>query len=137
MNTPNHTPTPLRAAALALAAACTWPLAAQAGPLVPPDAAAFIQQVHEASARRDTAGLRAMMAPQFGWTAGATLSPDNAIGELKAHPSEFARLEWVTTQPCEMVGEYVQCPRQAGTGLRAGFKHVGEQWRLAYFTSGN
>jgi len=110
---------------------------AQAADTVPKAARAVVRQVHAASARGDLSTLRGLMLSEFAWSFGGDASAGQAIDYWREHPEVLRALARATNATCDVQGDYVQCPKRADTGYRAGFKLTEDGWRMAYFVAGD
>lgn len=103
-----------------------------------PDLAALISRVSDAAKRKDYAALRASMTDEFIWSYSGKSSADQAITEWRIDPKYLVALTLATHAKCGRADkEYVQCPAKPGTAFRAGFRLVGNQWKMAYFVEGD
>lgn len=63
---------------------------------------------------------------------------EEALELWKKQPDYLKNLARVTSQNCVyLYGNYIECPREAGTGFRAGFKETNGRWRMEYFLAGD
>jgi len=112
--------------------------AAQSAPAVPAGALKAIAAVHAAAEAKDFDALRALMdesgfISSFGGEGGA----DEAIALWRQDPALLPQLARVTAQPCARVEDYVECPRGAEAGYRAGLKLNAGTWRMQWFLAGD
>lgn len=119
--------------ALALAASLAVVPHAASAPDAPGEAKAVIQQVNAASTRRDLAALEALMIAEFTWSFGGDANAKQALAEWKSNPKYLDALRRVTGMPCGHDDGMVECPRNARTGFRDGFKETAAGWRMVYF----
>jgi len=105
---------------------------------IPPELKSLISQVGEAAKKKDFVALRSAMTQEFIWSFGGDGDADQAIAEWKKYPRYLSDLAAVTKAKCGAEGpDYIQCPMNAGTRFRAGFRLVGGQWKMAYFVGGD
>lgn len=105
---------------------------------IPPELRSLISQVSDAATRKDFVALRAAMITEFVWSFGGDGDADQAIAEWKVHPKLLGHLAAATKAQCGAEGpDYIQCPANAGTGFRAGFRLVDSHWKMAYFVAGD
>ena len=104
---------------------------------VPPQAKALIKQVNRLSAKGDLVGLRSLMVSEFTWSFGGDANADQAISNWRENPKQLQALAKATSKQCELKGKYVECPRNAGMSLRAGFAETKTGWRMTYFVEGD
>ena len=105
---------------------------------LPKPATAVIAQIHNAAKAADYVMLESLMTQDFIWSFGGDASATQAIAEWKANPSTLDKLMKVTRQPCRpQADNTVECPNNAGTGYRAGFKNTSVGWRMFYFVEGD
>jgi len=105
---------------------------------IPKDAARLVKAVHAATTAHDTATLRSVMAPDFVSSFGGDGGPDEALALWRADPQYLQRLAQATSGPCQYHSpSYLECPRNAGVGHRAGFRPVGGKWLFASFVAGD
>ena len=105
---------------------------------VPPAALEAIAAVHAAAAAKDFAALRALMdESEFTSSFGGEGGPHEAIALWRQEPALLGELASVTAQPCERVDDYVECPRDAETAYRAGFRLTAKGWRMQWFVAGD
>jgi len=124
------------AAALALIFASASP--APSAPAVPVDAVKAIAAVHAAAEAKDFAALRALMdESEFTSSFGGDGGADEAIALWQQQPGLLSELARVTAQTCARDGDYVECPRDAEAGYRAGFRLTAEGWRMQWFLAGD
>lgn len=110
---------------------------AHAADRVPNEAKAAVKKVHAASATRDLSTLRGLMLSEFTWSFGGDANASQAIEYWQEHPEALRALAHATQSACELQSSYVQCPKGAGKGYRAGFKLTVDGWRMAYFVAGD
>ena len=116
---------------------CTGPLLA-ADKSVPKDATGLIANVYAAAAARDKNALKRVMATDFVSSFGGDGGQAEALALWTSNPTYLQELAKATSGPCErQLPDYVQCPRKAGIGLRAGFKLVGSKWVFSSFVGGD
>ena len=105
---------------------------------VPKEATGLIANVHAAAAARDRKALKRFMANDFVSSFGGDGGQAEALALSTSDPTYLQELAKATSGPCErQLPDYVQCPRKAGIGLRAGFKLVGSKWVFASFVGGD
>lgn len=105
---------------------------------IPPEATKVIGQVHKAAESKNYPKLRSFMAPEFTWSFGGDGNADETIARWKAEPGYLRNLARITRLKCVYRRDrYVECPANAGTAFRAGFKEVGGTWRMEYFVEGD
>jgi len=105
---------------------------------VPAGALKAIAAVHAAATAKDLPALRALMDPsEFTSSFGGEGGVDEAIALWQQDPALLKELARVSAQPCAIEDEYVECPRGAGTGYRAGFKLTAQGWRMQWFLAGD
>ena len=86
----------------------------------------------------DYLALRADMIQEFRWSFGGDSSAEQAITEWKKEPGYMRQLSRVTQTRCAYrKDKYVECPANAGTSFRAGFKLNDGQWKMVYFIGGD
>ena len=121
---------------LVLALAASGPAwSATAGPA---GALKAVAQVHAAAEAKDFAALRALMdESEFTSSFGGEGGAEGAIALWQREPGLLSELARVTAQPCALDGDYVECPRDAGTGYRAGFRLTHQGWRMRWFVAGD
>ncbi|WP_233210998.1 hypothetical protein, partial [Pseudoxanthomonas sp. KAs_5_3] len=122
------------AAALVLLAG---PISAAHRP-VPKAAATLVTSVHAAAVANDQKALKRLMAKDFVSSFGGDGGPTEALALWASDPTHLQNLAKATSAPCELQSpDYVECPRDAGIGFRAGFKLVGSKWVFASFVAGD
>ena len=107
---------------------------------VPPPSGALevIERVNRAARQKDYVTLRANMIQEFSWSFGGDSSAEQAIAEWKKGPRYLRQLVRVTQGKCAYRKDgYVECPANAGTSFRAGFKLSEGQWKMVYFVEGD
>jgi hypothetical protein len=105
---------------------------------ISPELQKVISQIGDASQRKDFNALRSAMVQNFVWSFGGDSDADQAIAEWKKNPQYLRDLALASRAKCGAEGsEYIQCPANAGTRFRAGFRLVGGQWKMAYFVGGD
>ena len=106
---------------------------------VPPSGALeVIARVNRAARQMDYVALRADMIQEFSWSFGGDSSAEQAIAEWKKQPKYMRQLGKVTQAKCAYrKDKYVECPANAGTSFRAGFKLSEGQWKMVYFIGGD
>ena len=129
----HHHHLPALAIALSLIADC----AVAANKPVPAEASRLIAKVHYAAAHRNIDALSRLMAAEFTSSFGGDGGVPEALAAWKADPQLLRQLARVTAARCGMLEEYVQCPVNAGTNYRAGFKKTHSGWRMDYFVAGD
>jgi len=104
----------------------------------PPAALAVIARVSRAARQMDYVALRADMIQEFTWSFGGDSSAEQAIVEWKKQPEYMRQLGKVTQARCAYrKDKHVECPANAGTSFRAGFKLNEGQWKMVYFVGGD
>lgn len=112
-------------------------ISAQAAPM-PVAAPSVISKVHTAAKHKDFAALKSLMVNEFIWSFGGDGDADHAISAWQADPTALKHLQQITHQPCVITPEhFIECPRNAGKGYRAGFKQTNVGWRMFYFVGGD
>lgn len=105
---------------------------------IPKEAQALISKVHVAASKKDTDALKKLMAAEFVWSFGSDGDAEQAIQAWKANMSILKKLYHVTGRDCmEKTDHSIECPKNAGTSYRAGFKQTTEGWRMFYFVEGD
>jgi hypothetical protein len=106
---------------------------------VPPSGALeVIARVSRAARQMDYVALRGDMIQEFTWSFGGDSSAEQAIAEWKKQPKYLRRLGKVTQARCTYrKDKYVECPANAGTSFRAGFKLSEGRWKMVYFVGGD
>jgi hypothetical protein len=104
---------------------------------IPVEAQAVVEKVHVASAKQDLSSIRSLMIDEFTWSFGGDSNASQAIGYWREHPEVLRAMSRATKSGCEFRSGYIQCPRRAGMGYRAGFKLTEKGWRMAYFVAGD
>ena len=113
-------------------------VSAVAAPAIPPEAKALIRQVHSSASAKDFAALKPLMAKEFTWSFGGDSDSSQAIAAWRKDPQYLKDLSRVTGLRCAYTDEeYIECPANAGTAFRAGFKRLPEGWRMVYFVAGD
>ena len=131
-------PVLLPALATVAIVAATSPLSHALAAEVPTGAMRAVSAVHRAAASRNYPKLKKLMAPEFTWSFGGDGSADQAIERWKKEPGYLRNLARVTGLKCQYRQDrYVECPINAGTNFRAGFKEVAGTWRMEYFVEGD
>ena len=116
---------------------CTGSLLA-ANRSVPREATGLIANVHAAAVARDKKSLKRFMATDFVSSFGGNGGQEEALALWTSNPTYLQELAKATSGPCELqLPDYVQCPRKAGIGLRAGFKLKGTKWVFSSFVGGD
>jgi hypothetical protein len=78
------------------------------------------------------------MVSEFVWSFGGDANAEQAIQAWKADRSILKELYRVTGQDCiAKPDNTIECPKNAGTGYRAGFKKTHDGWRMFYFVAGD
>lgn len=123
----------------AMLVALTISIPAYAAAEVPPSGALeVIARVSRAARQMDYAALRGDMIQEFTWSFGGDSSAEQAIAEWKKQPKYMRQLGRVTQAKCAYrKDKYVECPANAGTSFRAGFKLSEGQWKMVYFVGGD
>jgi hypothetical protein len=102
------------------------------------EAQSVISKVHTAAKEKDTVTLKKLMVTEFIWSFGGDGNAEQAIQAWKADKSIFKKLYRVTGEGCITKPDHsIECPKNAGTGYRAGFKKTTEGWRMFYFVAGD
>jgi hypothetical protein len=102
------------------------------------EAQSVISKVHTAAKEKDTVALKKLMVTEFVWSFGGDANAEQAIQAWKADKSMLKELYRATGQDCiENPDHSIECPKNAGTGYRAGFKKTTEGWRMFYFVAGD
>ena len=105
---------------------------------LPADLKSVIAQVRDAATHMDFAALRRNMIEEFIWSFGGDGSAEQALTEWRRDAKYLKALAAATNAECSLSGtDYVQCPVDAGLSFRAGFKHVGAQWKMVSFVEGD
>ena len=105
---------------------------------VPKAAATLISSVHASAVARNKNALSRLMASDFVSSFGGDGGTEEALALWASDPKYFQNLAKVTSSACELVTPgYVECPRNAGIGYRAGFKLLGKKWVFASFVAGD
>ena len=121
----------------AYAASAAVAVAAAAEP-PPSGALEVIARVSHSARHMDYAALRADMVQEFRWSFGGDSSAEQAITEWKKEPGSLRQLCRITQMRCAYrKDKYVECPANAGTSFRAGFKLHDGQWKMVYFIGGD
>jgi len=107
------------------------------GETPPLGALQVIGRVNRAAKQMDYAALRADMIQEFSWSFGGDSSAEQAIAEWKKQPKYSRQLGNVTQATCARKDKYVECPANAGTSFRAGFKPIEGRWKMVYFIGGD
>src|SRR5436190_9617254 len=103
----------------------------RSAPAVPAGALKAIAAVHAAADAKDFGALRALMVEsEFTSSFGGDGGADEAIALWQQDPALLPQLARVTAQPCALVEDYVECPRDAEAGYRAGFRLTAKGWRM-------
>jgi len=103
-----------------------------------PDLSKLISRIGDAAKRKDYVVLRANMTDDFIWSFGGKNSADQAITEWRIDPKYLTALALATHAKCGHADkDYFQCPAKPGSAFRAGFRLVGNQWKMAYFVAGD
>jgi len=107
---------------------------------LPQQAARVVSFVKQAALERNTTALRDLMVDDFAWGDGGEPSADVAIAMWQADATILTELANVLDTGCvaDAGKTTVTCPPASTEdpsydGYRAGFKLVGNQWRLAFF----
>jgi len=104
----------------------------------PSGALEVIARVNLAARHMDYVALRADMIQDFRWSFGGDSSAEQAIDEWKKQSVYMRRLDRATRARCAYrQDKYVECPANAGTSFRAGFKLNEGQWKMVYFIGGD
>jgi hypothetical protein len=104
----------------------------------PSGALVVIARVSHSARHLDYAALRADMVQEFRWSFGGDSSAEQAITEWQKEPGYLRQLGRVTRMRCAYGKDrYVECPANAGTSFRAGFKLQDGQWKMVYFIGGD
>ena len=104
----------------------------------PPGALEVIARVNLAARHMDYVALRADMIQEFRWSFGGDSSAEQAIAEWKKRSEYMRQLARATQARCAYgQDKYVECPANAGTSFRAGFKLNDGQWKMVYFIGGD
>ncbi|WP_147266958.1 hypothetical protein [Parvibium lacunae] len=105
---------------------------------IPLEAQSLISKVHVAARKKDIDTLKKLMATEFVWSFGGDGDAEQAIQAWKADTSILKKLYRVTGQDCvKKNNQFIECPKNAGTNYRAGFKQTSEGWRMIYFVAGD
>ncbi len=105
---------------------------------IPKEAQFLISKVHVAASKKDTDTLKKLMVTEFVWSFGGDGDSEQAIQAWKADTSLLKKLYHVTGRDCfEKADHSIECPKNAGTNYRAGFKKTTEGWRMFYFVGGD
>ena len=104
----------------------------------PKPAARLIAVVHSAAAANDLKSLRRLMALDFVSSFGGEGGKKEALALWGSDPIYLRHLAKATASPCQLQSpNYVECPRRAGIGYRAGFKLINGKWVFASFVAGD
>lgn len=114
-------------------------IAAQGNEAPPPKSAArLVAAVHAAASSGAPETLRKFMTPDFVSSFGGDGGPDEAIALWSQDRSYLKHLARSTAGQCQLqTADYLECPRRAGIGYRAGFKLVDRNWVFASFVAGD
>jgi hypothetical protein len=105
---------------------------------IPKEAQSLISKVHVAASKKDTEALKKLMVTEFVWSFGGDADAEQAIQAWKSDTSLFKKLYRITGRDCvEKANHSIECPKNAGTSYRAGFKKTTEGWRMFYFVVGD
>lgn len=105
---------------------------------IPIEAQALISKVHAAASKKDTVALKKLMVAEFVWSFGGDGDAEQAIQAWKADKSILKNLYRVTGRDCvRKTDQSIECPKNAGTSYRAGFKQTSDGWRMIYFVAGD
>lgn len=105
---------------------------------IPNEAALIISKINAAAQASDIESIHKWMTDEFIWSFGGDASATQAIAAWKANPAVLNELIKATQQPCAQNDDKtVECPINAGTGYRAGFKNMVAGWRMYYFVQGD
>lgn len=105
---------------------------------IPKEVQSLISKVHVAASKKDTDALKKLMAAEFVWSFGGDVDAEQAIQAWKADKSILKKLYRVTGRDCvRKADQSIECPKNAGTSYRAGFKQTTEGWRMFYFVEGD
>jgi hypothetical protein len=105
---------------------------------IPQAAKTVVAEIHQSAKLRDTKTLRKLMMSNFIWSFGGDASATQAIDSWLANPILFDELSRITSMDCISIEtDIVECPKDADTGYRAGFKSTPKGWRMAYFVQGD
>ena len=105
---------------------------------IPKEAQSLILKVHVAANKKDTEALKKLMVTEFVWSFGGDGDAEQAIQAWKSDTSLFKKLYRITGRDCvEKADHSIECPKNAGTSYRAGFKKTTEGWRMFYFVGGD
>ena len=96
------------------------------------EAVALIGRVHQAATRRDTAALRATMADNFVYSAGAEGSADTVVMLWAADTTKMRDLARAIDAGCGRDGDGAICP-VAGEGVKARFAKVDGAWKFVSY----
>ena len=108
-----------------------------ARPAIPPDARRVIEDVHRAAGARNFARLQRLLSADFmGSFAAGEQSAAEGMKRFREDPELLRELARATAKPCRFDGQVVECPRDAGPALRAGFEMRAGGWRMIYFVAG-
>ena len=104
----------------------------------PKEAQFVISKVHVAASKKDTETLKKLMVTDFVWSFGGDSDAEQAIQAWKSDTSLLKKLYRITGRDCvEKADHSIECPKNAGTSYRAGFKKTTEGWRMFYFVVGD
>lgn len=105
---------------------------------VPGELAVLVSKVHSAALRSDYKTLRDSMDKEFAWSFGGDGDVEQALSEWKKDPKYLRSLAKVTRAKCGWIdGSVYQCPAKASLEYRAGFRQVGDRWKMVYFVAGD
>lgn len=104
---------------------------------IPKAAANTILTVQNAAATRNFGILKQTMVDEFVWSFGGDGDANQALNAWRKERKYLRNLARVTASRCEWREDLIECPKNAGTGYRAGFKKTGDCWRMIYFVAGD
>ena len=106
--------------------------------ITPRAAANLVTAVHKAAASGNPAALRKFMAADFISSFGGDGGPDEAVALWSRDKSALEHLAQSTAGQCELQSpDYLECPPDASTGYRAGFKLTHGKWVFFAFVAGD
>ena len=105
---------------------------------IPHAAKIVISETHRSAKLHNSKALLKLMVPNFVWSFGGDANAMQAIDSWLENPILFDELSRITSMDCISLDKYtVECPKNADTGYRAGFKKTTQGWRMEYFVEGD
>jgi hypothetical protein len=112
-------------------------LASASSRKVPQKALYVIAQMRAAAERDDYSTLKKHMTPRFSESVVESEPADTVLKRWKTERT-LKTLAKLLAKPCTLSSEdYVECPKGAGVGLRAGFTLHDGVWKLEYLVAGD